>query len=278
MKYLLSVFYCTFTLAAFSQLYKSGDSWATVNSTGSGALNIVYYEQPGLIFKSPDGKMKGVCVDIVSDFQKYIETKYDKKIKINYLGEETEFPRFLTGIQSNINLMGVTNTTITEERKKILKFTPAFMNNQVILLTHKDAPMVKSLSEISTVFKGYSAQVISGSTHVLYMDKIKKDYFPDLKIENVPSGDIIIKNLSSNPKLFSIIDFTEYIGVIKKRIPVKKHDVDLGAPEALGFIMSKQSDWDEIWKEFLTPEYRKSVRYKEIIAENLGSSFLTLVR
>jgi hypothetical protein len=66
--------------------------------------------------------------------------------------------------------------------------------------------------------------------------------------------------------------------VIKKRLPVKKHDVDFGAPEELGFIMSKQSDWDEVWKEFLTPEYRKSVRYKEIIAENLGSSFLSLVR
>jgi hypothetical protein len=78
--------------------------------------------------------------------------------------------------------------------------------------------------------------------------------------------------------LFSIIDFTEYIGVIKKHMPVKKHEVEIGTPEELGFIMSKHSDWDVLWKEFLTPEYRKSVRYKEIIAENLGSSFLTLVR
>jgi hypothetical protein len=174
--------------------------------------------------------------------------------------------------------LGVTNTSITDERKKIMKFTPTFMNNQVILLSHKNAPALKNLSEIATVFKGFKAQVISGSTHVQYMEKIKKDFYPDMKIENVPSGDIIIKNMSADPKIFSVIDFTEYIGVIKKRIPVKKHDVEIGSPEALGFIMSKQTDWDEVWNEFLTPEYRKSIRYKEIIAENLGSSFLSLVR
>jgi ABC-type amino acid transport substrate-binding protein len=257
---------------------KSGDSWAKVKSSGSGTLAVLYYEQPGLIAKQANGQITGVCVDILNDFQKHIEVRYGRKINILYVGEETEFPRFLTTIQNTNNLLGVTNTSITDERKKIMKFTPPFMNNQVILLTNKNVPTLKNLSQISTVFKGFTAQVISGSTHVQYMDRIKKDYFPDLKIDNVPSGDMIIKNMSTNTKLFSVIDFTEYIGVIKKKIPVKKHDVEIGSPEALGFIMSKQSDWDEVWNEFLTPEYRKSIRYKEIIAENLGSSFLTLVR
>jgi ABC-type amino acid transport substrate-binding protein len=257
---------------------QKGDSWAKINATGSGTIAVLYYEQPGLIAKMPDGSIKGVCVDILFDFVKHIEAKRGKKVTIHFVGEETEFPRFLSTVQNTNNLLGVTNTSITDERKKVMKFTPAFMNNEVILLTNRNVPTVKSLSEISSAFKGFTAQVITGSTHAQHMEKIKKEFFPDMKIESIPSGDLIIKNMSTNPKIFSIIDFTEYIGVIKKRIPIKKHDVDLGSPEELAFIMSKQSDWDEVWKEFLTPEYRKSVRYKEIIAENLGSSFLSLVR
>jgi ABC-type amino acid transport substrate-binding protein len=222
--------------------------------------------------------MKGVCADIIIDFQKFIEKEYGKKITILYVREETEFPKFLTAIQQTNNLLGVTNTSITEERKKIMKFTPSFMSNQVILLTNKNAPSIKSLSEIPIVFKGFKAQVITGSTHVPHIEKIKKEYYPSLVIEQVPSGDAIIKNLSSNPKLFSVIDFTEYVGVIRKKIPVKKQDVELGNAEQLGFIMSKQSDWDGPWKEFLTDDYKKSIRYKEIIAENLGASFLSIVR
>ena len=65
---------------AFAQTV-TGDSWSTVKSSGAGTLGIVYYEQPGLISKMPDGKLKGVCVDIVSDFAAFVETTYGKKIE-----------------------------------------------------------------------------------------------------------------------------------------------------------------------------------------------------
>jgi ABC-type amino acid transport substrate-binding protein len=272
--FFLLAFICT---ASFAQQYK-GDSWAKVKSTGTGTLAIIYNQTPGLITRQQDGSMTGVCVDIVQDFRKFVQAKYNKQLEIKYVGEEMDFPKFLSTVQHTDNLLGVTNTSITEERKKIMKFTPSFMNNQVILLTHQAVPTLKSLKEMPVAFKGFRAQVISGSTHAHEIEKIKADFFPDLKIESLPSSDAIIKNLSTNKQLFSIIDFTEFIGIVKNRIPVKKHEVEIGTPETLGFIMSKQSDWDELWNEFLTPEYRKSVRYKEIIANNLGASFLRIVR
>jgi hypothetical protein len=134
------------------------------------------------------------------------------------------------------------------------------------------------LEDMSKTFSGFSAQVITGSTHVKYIEEIKKQYFPSLPVTYATSSESVIKNLSTNTKLFSILDFTEYIGVVRKKIPVKRQDVELGNPEPLGFIMSKQTDWDVLFKEFLTDEYRKSVRYKEIIADNLGTSFLSLVK
>jgi ABC-type amino acid transport substrate-binding protein len=271
---------CAIVLAAgvlIGQVIK-GDSWAAIKASGTGTLGIVYYDQPGLVEKMPDGKMKGVCVDIVSDFVAFVENKHGKKIKVEYVYEETEFPRFLNTFKQSHYMLGVTNTTITEERKKVMKFTPTFMHNDMVLLTNKDAPALGSLLQIATIYKDYTAQVITGSTHVQYMEQIKKDYFPSLKIDYVPSGDIIIKNISNNLKVFSVIDFTEYIGVIRKKIPVKKQNVNLGKPESLGFIMCKQSDWEPLWREFLTPEYLKSLRYKEIIAQNLGTAFLSLVR
>lgn len=277
MKKTLTFLFFVVLNSSFAQKIK-GDSWHHVSTSGSGTLGIVYYEQPGLISKAPDGTLKGVCVDIVKDFQEFVKSKYGKTISVEYVYEEKEFPRFLSTFQQNHSMLGVTNTSITEERKKLMKFTPPFMNNDMVLLTNKNAPALDDLSQISTVFNGFTAQVISGSTHVKYVENIKKEYFADLKIDYVPSGDLIIKNLSTDAKIFSVIDFTEYIGVIRKKIPVKKHDVSLGKPEALGFIMCKNSDWESLWKEFLTPEYIKSVRYKQIIAENLGASFLSLVR
>ena len=263
--------------ACLGQKY-SGDSWAKVKASG-GTLTIIYYEQPGLIYKdATTGKMKGVCADILEDFAKFVQEKYGKKLELNYAGQEQVFPQFLSITQSTPNIMGVTNVTITDERKKILKFTPSFMTNPVVMLTHKDAPTISTTAEIGTVMKEYSAKVISGSTHVRVIEKIKKDNAPGLKVTYANSGGEILKELSGGPKFFTVLDFTEYIDATRRQLPVKRQSINFGGAEELAFIMAKQTDWDQPWNEFMTMDYKKSVRYRKIIVDNLGANFLAILK
>jgi ABC-type amino acid transport substrate-binding protein len=276
MRIALFVLACFVVTVTTAQKY-SGDSWSKVKSSGAGTLTVFYYEQPGLIYK--DGaKMKGMCADLLTEFTNFVQTKYGKKVTINYAGAEPVFAEFLLAAQNNKDVLGVTNVNINEERRKLMKFTPYFLTNPVVLLTHKDAPNLTGLAEIKDKLAGYSAEIIGGSTHVKHIEKIKKENWPALKITSGPSGPEILKKMETNPKLFTILDFTEYIDATRRGVPVKKQNVDLGAAEELGFIMNKQTDWDEPWKEFLTPDYRKSVKYRKMIADNLGASFLAIVK
>lgn len=260
----------------FSQK-SDGDSWATVKSNGAGTLAVIYYEQAGLI-KDENGKPEGLCVEILKDFATFVQTKYQKKLTVKYIGKEPVFTNFLSTTQASDNILGVTNVTITDERKKILKFTPPFISNPVVLLTHKDAPAVANLGELSKKLNGYSAEIIGGSTHVKYINKIKKENWPALSIAYGPSGPEILKKIETNPKLFTILDFTEFVDANRKRLPIKKQNIELGEPEQLAFIMSKKSDWDVIWKEFLTDDYRKSPKYRKIVSDNLGMAFLSVLK
>jgi ABC-type amino acid transport substrate-binding protein len=264
-------------ITAYNQKFQ-GDSWAKVKSSGSGTLTVVYAEQFGLIHKDKDGKIKGVCVDILSDFAQFIKTHHGKTIAIKYAEEIPVFSEFLTTCQNTPNILGVTNTTITEERKKVLKFSPAYMSNRQVMLTNNKAPSILSLKELPNKFSDFTAQVIAGSTHVMYVEKLKSEYIPGLKITQEKSGPAIIKNLVTNPKIFTIIDFTEFVDVVHKKLPIKRQMVDVGVVEELGFIMSKQTDWDVPLKEFLTSDYRNSVAYRKIISENLGATFMNLVK
>ncbi|MBS1557362.1 MAG: transporter substrate-binding domain-containing protein [Bacteroidetes bacterium] len=260
----------------FAQKYE-GDSWATVQSKGSGKLAVVYYPQAGLISEE-GGKMKGLCVELLNDFAAYVQTKHGKKITIEYQGAETVFSDFLKITQNTPNLLGVTYVTVTEERKKVMKFTPPFLSNQETLITHKDAPALPSLKNINTVLKGYTIKIIGGSVHQKYADQIKREDMPELTITTGPSGTEILKEISTNPKLFTILDFTEYVDAVRKQLPVKRQNVQIGPIQDLAFAMSKQSDWDEIWKEFLTPEYRKSEKYRKAIATHLGGAYLSVFK
>jgi ABC-type amino acid transport substrate-binding protein len=272
--FLISVLLAT---TGFSQKYK-GDSWAKVKVSG-GTLTVIYYEQPGLIYKDANtGSIKGVCAAILDDFAKFVKTKYGKELTINYAGQEQVFPNFLSITQNTPNILGVTNVTVTEERKKILKFTPSFMSNPVVMLTHKDAPAITNAAEIGTLLKGYSAKVISGSTHVRVVEKIKKENVPGLKVTYANSGGEILKELSNGPKFFTVLDFTEYIDATRRQLPVKRQSINFGEAEELAFIMAKQTDWDQPWNEFMTMDYRKSVRYRKIIVDNLGAKFLGILK
>ncbi|MCE2997838.1 MAG: hypothetical protein LW863_19730, partial [Flammeovirgaceae bacterium] len=106
----------------------------------------------------------------------------------------------------------------------------------------------------------------------------KSDYWPDLTITTGISGPEIFKKMTTDPKLFTIIDFTEFVDANRKKLPLKKQAIEFGKPEELAFVMSKQSDWDAVWKEFLTDEYRKSAKYRKNIADNLGSAFLGVLK
>src|SRR5258708_17197654 len=264
------------TNLGFAQKYK-GDSWATVNSKGSGTLGVVYYPQPGLIYED-GGKIKGVCTEILNDFVAFVQTKYGKKVTIQYMGAEKDYSDFLKVCQTTPDILGVTNVTITDERKKILKFTPAFLSNEETLITHKDAPTVESLQKISTALKGYTAKMVVSSVHIKYIEQIKKNYMPSLEYSTGPSGSEILKEISTNPKLFTILDFTEYVDATRKQLPIKRQNVKVGELQELAFAMSKQTDWDKIWAEFLTPEYRKSEKYRKVIATNLGGAYLSLLK
>jgi putative glutamine transport system substrate-binding protein len=261
---------------AVAQKY-GGDSWATIKSKGSGKLAVVYYPQKGMIIQE-GGKMTGFCVDLLNDFVQYVETKHGKKITIDYQGEEKVYAEFLQVTQSTPTLLGVSSVTVTEERKKIMKFTPIVLYNQIVLVTHKSAPSLDNIKNIGSVLKGYSAKVMGGSVFLTHIEQIKKDNMPSLIVSTGANSDDILNEISTNPKLFTLIDLTQYVEATRRKLPVKMQNVKIGPAQERAFSMSKKSDWDEIWNEFLTPEYRKSEKYHMFIVNNVGSAYFTVFK
>ncbi|MCZ8215972.1 MAG: transporter substrate-binding domain-containing protein, partial [Cyclobacteriaceae bacterium] len=250
----------------------SQDKWSDVVKKGEGTLGIIYYQQPGLIQKDKTGELSGLCVDILRDFVDFVEKKYGKKVNIQYLGEETVFRSFIDRIKTTPLALGVGNITITPEREKFLRFTNPFLTNPVILLSHKNAPDITALTQTAEKFKAYTALVVERSTHETYIDLIKNNYYPGLSIKKVTSGLALMDEMVKNPKTFGVIDLTEYIYAVRNKLPLKRHAVKISDKnEELGFPMQLNNDWQIPWGEFLTGEYKQSVKYRKHIVNNLGS-------
>ncbi|MTI20874.1 transporter substrate-binding domain-containing protein [Fulvivirga sp. RKSG066] len=266
-----------FGFTSIAQSYQ-GDSWSKVRASGSGTLACVYYPTPGLVYEE-NGQVKGVCVDIINDFKKFVKDKYGKTINVKFVGKETVWTNFLTKTLNGSNVLGVANVTITPERKKKMKFSPPFMTNPLIFLTHSSAPSISSPDQIAEKLAGYTPLVIKGSTHVPVMKQLQSSYFPGQQIKYTNSGIETLQQIQANKKTFSILDFTEYFDAVRNKMPLKRQNIDIEGPqEELGFIMPMNSDWQPLWEEFLSPAYKQSVTYKKIVANNLGNAFLGMLK
>jgi ABC-type amino acid transport substrate-binding protein len=252
-----------------------GDSWKLTNQFGKGSLSVIYYECPRLI-EDVNGEMKGVCVDILKDFAAYVKTKYNKTIEIKYISREAEFGQFLKKVKASNNVIGISNTTITDERKSEMKFSPYYLKTPLVVLTHKDAPNFKTLKEL--IQSGLSGQVEKETAYASYMQKIKGEGNAPLTINYLPTTHAVLEQLSKSNKYFSVMDFTEYLGETKNNPNIKRQTISLGYADQLGFIMSKKSDWDALFSEFLTDGYRDSASYKKSVTSNLGSNFMAMIK
>lgn len=256
---------------AFSQL--SGDTYAEAKAKGSAKWVFTYSEAPGFAAKI-DGKMTGITFDLMHKFKEYVEQKENISVNISYESSASDdFILFMKQVKEGKGgVFGLTSATITEERKKIYSFSPPYITNISMILSHNSVPTLNNISEINKVFAGMTAVTVKNSTNEKVLLGIRDKYYPGLKIEYVSSTRKAMQRVINDPKKFTNADFTYYFEGIQNRQPIKRHpggDIDT---EHFGIIMPKSNDWSPLLKEFMSSEFLQSLMYKKIISDNLGQS------
>lgn len=252
---------------------ENNTSWADALAAKQGEITVVYYPEDAFAFKDGRGNYTGVELDILQQFITWIRNAKGVQLTVNWV-EEPDFQKLYNSVKSaSSGVFGAGNITITEERRKELKFSPAYMNNIAVLMSHSSVPDLKSLESLSTAFKNMTAIVHKGTTHVTTLSAIKENYFPTLQIKMVNSDAEAIQAVINNPKTFTYTDLANYWMAQKNNEPVKRHAAGDKSTEQFGFIMPLNSDWDGVFSEFfmLGSGYRSNITYKKILMRHLGT-------
>lgn len=258
-----------------------GDSWSQAKANKKGKIVVTHTQAPNFSEKIK-GKYSGICFDILKDFTEYVKKQHGVTITIEYkdLTDVEDFDLLLSTISaSKGGVIGLGDITITNERKKKMKFTDPYFSTIAMLVTNNNSANLSDISNIAKDFAGMKAVVQKGTTHEGRLRKIKKDYFPSLVIETTKGFDEADKKVIDDAKYFTYIDISTYFNVLDKKLPLKRQAAGDQKGESFGFIMPKTSDWDIIFNEFLSANggYTKSVQYRKVLSENLGKQVLNLI-
>lgn len=256
----------------------TGDTFAQAKAKGTANVVFTYVETPGFATKE-GAKVEGFCIDLMHEFGKWLKTEEGIELKPAYDERDAkDFTRFMNGMKkSSGGVFGLGTFTITEERKNSYAFSPPFITNVAVLMTHKNVPNLQSLSTISTGFKGMTMVTVKGSQNEKDLLIIKEKHFPQVPIKYVGSFSEVLSEVSTNEKAFTQLDFTFYLTALKEKMPLKRHPAGDEASENIGIIMPKNSDWAPVVERFFASGFKGSTAYRTLISKHLGPHALKLL-
>lgn len=269
-----------FAVPALAQNYV-GDTWAQVKQVGQGTIAIAYVETPSFVYKDNSGKLTGICIDIMQDFVKWVNDNKKMKLQSKFVGDGTSFRGMYDKVKvSNGGVFGLGNITITDERKKEVKFSPPFITNFAILITQGNIATLAKMEDLPTTFASLTAYTAKGTLNEKRILELKKKYYPEMKVVTTTTSQETLEKVFNDPKGFAYLDLAFYLEAAQMRKYVKRHPVGDQSAEQFGFVMPMNSDWGPLLDEFFKANggYTSTSRYREILTRHLGETGVKLLQ
>lgn len=271
---------CALPGTSLAQTY-TGDTWKQANKAGKGTISLAYVQTPSFVYVDNSGKLSGICVDIMHDFTAWVKEKKKVDLQAKFVGGGSSFSGMYDKVKgSKGGVFGLGNITITDERKKEVKFSAPFITNFAILVTQNKVPTLNKFEDMPKHFGKLTAYTAKGTLNEKRMLALRDKYFPEMKITYTTTSQETLEKVFEDPKGFAYLDLAFYLEAIQLKKNIKRHPIADQAAEQFGIIMPMNSDWGPVLDEFFKANggYLNSAAYKNILVKHLGESGMKLMQ
>ncbi len=255
-----------------------GDSLVEARDVGQVSVTVLYVPAAGWAYLDDDGQPTGVTVEIMRRFADYVAEERGLELRLDFV-EETDWSVFYGRVRdAEGGVFGIGNVTITEARREELAFSPPYLTNIAVLITHEDVATVPSPAEAAEYLDGFRALAFAGTLHEMRLEALREEHWPDLEIERAGSNDEIIAAAADGTH-FGYIDAYNYYGARDRGAPLRHHPAFDDPGEEFGVIMPLNNDWQPLLEAFFEHDGGLMQRsfYRDLLAEHLGEPVADLL-
>lgn len=248
-------------------------------AAGGGRVTLFYVPSSGFAYRLADGTLTGVTVELLRDFLGWVEENHGVRLEPEWVEEELWADFYQHVRQSSGGVLGVGNVTITEARGEELDFSPPYLDNIAVLVTHENVSELESMASLREAFSGLTALPYPGTLHEARLQALQRDHLPDMPTRPVASNDELVSLLASGEGYFGYIDVYNYWRAREAGRPLRRHPVGDDAGETFGVILPDRSDWTPVIEAFFQAEggYVNGERFRALLREHLGEGLASLL-
>lgn len=254
-----------------------GDSWSEVRNAGEGEVRVLYVPAEGWAYEH-DGELTGVTVEIMRLFSRWIEEEHGARLRLDFVAESDwpEFYRRVRGGQGGV--FGLGNVTITRERREEVAFSPPYVTNVAVLVTHEDVQPLEDEEEVRRLLADLRPLAFAGTLHEERLRELRDRFAPDRELAFADSNDEIVERVAGKGHV-AFIDVYNYYRARERGIPLRRHPVMDRPGEAFGIIMPRDSDWPDPLEEFFArgEGFTRTGTYLDLLEEHLGERVASLL-
>jgi hypothetical protein len=254
---------------SFAQGDKS--TWQDCQKNKSCTLTVYWFPNSPFGFEDSDGHIKGVEAELVESFATYIKTHYQTQISIQWIKQET-FNEVLNRMKNppHPGTFGVAGFSLSEERKKFMKFSPSYMADIAVLVSTPDIPTIHTTEDFQKYLNGTTALTAKGTVLEIELKKLRDDNQLNFTIEYTGASKELIDVLNVRKKSFGYLSLPIYLSSLDKGISkLRRQNYLTKRFEGRGIGMPKSSDWDGPMKEYFeSPEFRQD--FESIISRHVN--------
>lgn len=248
-------------LSAFSQ----GDtSWKETKESGKGIVTIYWFPNDPYSYKDGTKKLKGIEVEIIEGFQRYLQEHHKINLSIHWSQEE-RFIDVLAQIKnkSQPGIFGVAGFSFSKERKTFMKFSPSYMADIAVLVSTPDIPIVRSKEDLRKYLQGATALTAQGTVLERELIQLRDENEMQFKIEYTGGSVELIKLLNTRKNSFGYLNLPIYLLNLDKGLTkLNRQNYLTKRYEGRGIGLPITSDWDVPMNEyFASPEFKQQIEF-----------------
>lgn len=249
----------------------AADTWATVRESGGGTIRVLYVPAGGFAYRDGDGRLTGVTVEIMRQFAEWVGREYGVTLDAEFV-EEEDWRTFYNRVRdAGPGVFGIGNVTITEARRDELRFSPSYLTNVAVLITHEDVPELARLEDADVAFHGLDALAFEGTLHETRLRQLRDAHVPGADMTMASTNDEILERVAGGG-YFAYIDAYNFWRARDGGAPLRRHTAGDDPAEEFGVIMPLGTDWGELIDRFFQRDggYRGTAEYHELLVRHLG--------